>query len=148
MNRFSAFAVAFVLGTQSTSASAQLSGTKTPTGCIAVSKASASVTAEGRLTLRHMPGGPNFESIRRGDEDRLTLILVLPSSVCIDDGGDFANPKVRFRTVHIWSINPTVHRKLKESVGKIVTIRGEAYARNNGLHYAPLVLKAKTVIAR
>jgi len=148
MSRPLTLAAAFGLAVQSASLSAQLSGTTTAAGCIAVSKASSTVKMEGRLTLRHMPGPPNFESIRHGDEDRLTLILVLPKSVCIDDGGDFAHSKKRFRTVHIWSLDPSVHRKLKQSVGKIVTITGEGYARTNGLQYAPMVVEAKSVIAR
>jgi hypothetical protein len=101
MNRFTAVAVGFALAVQSASVSGQLSGTTTTAGCIALSKASSTVTAEGRLTLRRMPGPPNFESIRHGDEDRLTLILVLPKSICLDDGGDFADPKERFSTVHV-----------------------------------------------
>jgi hypothetical protein len=145
MSRFSAFAVAFILAGQSASVDAQLSGTKTTAGCINVEGASTTVTVQGRLTLRHMPGPPNFESIRHGDEDRLTLILVLPETVCIDDGGDFADPKERFSTVHVWSLDPAVHRKLRESVGKTVTITGDGYASNNALHYAPLVLEAKAV---
>jgi hypothetical protein len=148
MSRFSVFAIALTLLAQSAVVSAQLSGAKTAAGCISVSKPNASVTAKGRLTLRHMPGPPNFESVRHGDEDRLTLILVLPNSVCIDDGGDFADPQHRFQTVHVWSLDPIVHRELRQSVGKIVTIKGEGYASNNALHYAPLVLEAKTVIAR
>jgi hypothetical protein len=145
MSRFP-FVVAFVLAAQSASVSGQLNGTTTHAGCITVSKARPTVSAKGRLTLRHMPGPPNFESIRQGDEDRLTLILVLPESVCIDDGGDFADPKKRFTTVHIWSQDPTVGRTLKESVGKVVTVTGDGYASNNAMHYAPLVLEAKSVI--
>lgn len=148
MSRPSTFTVGFALAVQSASASAQLSGTKTISGCVVVSGASTAVKVKGRLTIRHMPGPPNFESIRHGDEDRLTLILVLPKSVCIDDGGDFANPDERFTTVHVWSRDPAVHQRLKASIGKVVTITGDGYARNNGLQYAPLVLEAKTVLAR
>jgi hypothetical protein len=61
-----------------TSATAQLSGETTRTGCIAVERPDAAVSATGHLTLRHMPGPPNYESIRHGDRDMLTLILVLP----------------------------------------------------------------------
>jgi hypothetical protein len=92
-----------------------------------------------------MPGLPNFESVKRGDQDRLTLILVLPLSACIEDGGDFADPKVRFRTIHVWSVDPVIHRRLRDAVGKVVTVVGEGYARNNALHYAPLVVEAKSV---
>lgn len=148
MSRLSSFAVVLTLVVQSASASAQLSGSKTAAGCVVVQGASTTVTAEGRLTLRHMPGPPNFESVRHGDEDRLTLILVLPEAVCIDDSGDFADPKERFKTVHVWSLDPAVHRKLKQSVGMIVTITGDGYASNNALHHASLVLEAKTVSAR
>lgn len=120
----------------------------TANGCISVRGAKATVTATGRLTLRHLAGPPNFDSIRRGDKDMQTFILVLPRTTCIDDGGDFADPKNRFSTVHVWTLDPAVHRRLRNSVGKITTITGEGYARNNALHYAPLVLDAKSVIAR
>jgi hypothetical protein len=95
-----------------------------------------------------MPGPPNFESIRHGDEDRLTLILSLPQSACIDDGGNFANPKDRFNTVHVWTLDPAVRRRLRSFVGRTVTVTGKGYAANNALHYAPLVLEAKSVTAR
>lgn len=127
---------------------AQLHGERTSSGCIAVQGADAVVRATGRLTLRHMPGPPNFESIRHGDEDRLTLILSLPQSACIDDGGNFANPKDRFNTVHVWTLDPAVRRRLRSFVGRTVTVTGKGYAANNALHYAPLVLEAKSVTAR
>jgi hypothetical protein len=95
-----------------------------------------------------MPGPPNFKSIRHGDEDRLTFILVLPHSACIDDGGDFVDPKERFTTVQVWTLDTSVHRKLRKFVGKAVMVTGEGYAANNGLHFAPLVLEAKSVIDR
>ena len=145
MTRPLSFAIVLVLAVQSASTGAQLTGSKTAADCILVRGASTTVTAEGRLTLRHLPGPPNFESLRDGDEDRLTLILVLPKTVCIDDGGDFADPKERFKAVHVWSLDPAIHRKLKQSVGRIVRVTGDGYARNNALHYAPLVLEAKTV---
>ena len=141
-------AVLLICAVQSASAGAQLTGSKTAAGCIALRGASTTITAEGRLTLQHLPGPPNFESIRQGDEDRLTLILVLPETVCIDDGGDFADPNERFKTVHVWSLDPLIHRKLRQSVGRIVRISGDGYASNNALHYAPVVLEAKIVGAR
>ena len=148
MNRALSSAIVLVFAVHSATARAQLTGSKTAAGCIAVRGASTTVTAEGRLTLRHLPGPPNFESVRHSDEDRLTLILVLPKTVCIDDGGDFADPKERFKTVHVWSLDPVIHRKLKQLVGRIVEITGDGYASNNALHYAPLILEAKTVSAR
>jgi hypothetical protein len=142
------WSLAFALCVISTHASAQLSGSTTAGGCISVLDAGATVSAKGRLALRHMPGPPNFKSIARGDEDRLTLILTLPVPVCIDDGGDFADPKVRFNTVHVWTLDPIVHRNLRRAVGRTVTISGEGYAWSNALHYAPLVNEAMAVTTR
>lgn len=127
---------------------AQLIGHKTASGCIAIPPGdTARVTATGRLTLRHMPGPPNFENIRHGDEDELTFILVLPDAICIDDGGNGADPRNRFRTVHVWTSDPIVHRKLSKSVGQTVSIAGNGYPMDNAFHYAPLVLQAKAVRA-
>jgi hypothetical protein len=95
-----------------------------------------------------MPGSPNFESIWHGDEDKLTLILALPRPACIDDGGDFANLKDRFSRVHVWTLKPTLRRKLQSLVGRTVTVTGKGYARNNALHFAPLVLEVTSVFAR
>jgi hypothetical protein len=95
--------------------------------------------------MRHMPGPPNFESIRHGDEDKLTFILVLPEAICIDDGGSHADPRNRFRTVHVWTGDPIVDRKLRKSVGLTVRITGKEYPMDNAFHYAPLVLEAKAV---
>ena len=142
-----ALLLAFVGAVVSVRVSAQVTGEKTIQGCISVDQSGTQVTAQGRLTLRHMPGPPNFESIRGGDEDRLTLILVLPVPACINDGGDFANPKLKFKTVHVWTLNPALNRKLRASVGRKVTMIGQGYAQSNGLQYAPLVLQAKRVAA-
>ena len=147
MKRRLTWPLALILVVASTSSSAQLIGKKTTAGCISVGKGGATVIATGRLTLRHMTGPPDFESIKHGDQDRPTLILVLPTLACIDDGGDFADPNTRFRTVHVWSVDPVVHRRLRDAIGKTVTIRGEGYAQDNAFHYAPLVLEAKLVTA-
>jgi hypothetical protein len=147
MNRCLLWLVATNLVLVSAPAFAQLHGEKASNRCIAVQRPDAAVRATGRLTLRHLPGPPNFESIRQGDQDRLTFILILPWPTCIDDGGYFANPKARFRTVHVWTLDSHVHRKLRSLVGKTVTVIGNGYAANNALHYAPLVVEVKSVIA-
>jgi hypothetical protein len=138
---------AFVAAMLPVSVRAQLTAERVVKGCISVAGAQAKVTAEGHLVLRHMAGPPNFASIKQGDEDRLTLILVLPRAACIDDGGDFADPKARFTTIHVWTLDDAVHRELRRLVGRRVKIRGNGYARENGLHFAPLVLEATSVTA-
>ena len=147
MKRSATLSLAFVGAVLPVSVSAQATGEKTINGCIAVGRAGAQVTAEGRLTLRQMPGPPNFESIRDGDENRLTLILVLPVAVCTNDGGDFANPKLKFATVHVFTLDPAIYQKLRRLVGRRVRVSGDGDAQNNGLQYAPLVLEAKSVTA-
>lgn len=147
MKRSVALLLSFVRAVLPSTVSVQLTGEKNIIGCILIGRAGAQVTAEGRLTLRHMPGPPNFESIRGGDQDRLTLILVLPVAVCINDGGDFAKPKRKLATVHVFTLDPAIEQKLRRLVGRRVRVSGDGNAQNNGLQYAPLILEAKSVTA-
>ncbi len=101
------------------------------------------LAAEGRLSLRHFPGPPNYTSIREGDKDDLVFILTLPQPVCID-ARDFGQSQ-RFRTVHVWSLDKGVRGKLHRMVGRRVIISGDGYPMDNANHRAPLVLNAKSV---
>ena len=49
--------------------------------------------------------------------------------------------------VHVWTLDSHVHWKLRSLVGKTVTVIGNGYAANNALHYAPLVVEVKSVMA-
>jgi hypothetical protein len=126
-------------------ASSQVTGATSSSGCINVSSANAIVTVSGRLTLQLFAGRPNFTSIANGDAEVRSFIIELPTSVCIDDGGDFADPSVRVVTVHVSSSDDQVMRILHEAVGKNVVVTGEGFAADNGNHNAPLVILADSV---
>jgi hypothetical protein len=106
------------------------------------------VTAEGWLSLKSFPGRPNYESVSAGDELERVFILRLPRSVCIDDGGDFAEAKNRFSTVHISSTKRTLMKMLRKSVGRRVIVSGEGFAAFDGHHHAPLVILADSIAVR
>jgi hypothetical protein len=129
-------------------AAAQVEGPRTASGCIDLSRASSTFSAEGRLTLRHFAGPPNYESIARGDADESAFILELAESVCLDDGGDFADPAERVRFVQVAANAEAVRRRLRAAVGRRVLVSGEAFAAHTGHHHAPLVLFADRVRVR
>jgi len=118
---------------------AQLAGNKSSAGCINVSDFHAKVVAEGRLTI-------GIFSDPYGTER--AYILELPESVCIDDGGDFADPGEKFRKVHISATSDAVLKNLRDSVGRKVSVSGEGFAAHTRHHHAPLVVLADKIIVR
>ncbi len=109
--------------------------------CVDLS-ADSNVRAQGKLTLRHFPGPPNYDDIKSGDADEETYILVMPEPSCISDGSEgFADPARHFRTVHIYSDTKLGSAQLRASIGKGVIVEGEGFAAETGHHHAPLVLR-------
>ena len=140
-------ALVLLLSALPQSAASQLSGPRTPAGCIDLT-GSPHVTAEGRLSLRSYPGRPNYQSIADGDEEERVFILELPASVCIDDGGHFTDPGEPFRTVHIFADSPQLIRRLRSAVGRRVAVTGEGFGEETGHHHAPLVIIADSFALR
>ena len=127
---------------------AQVAGERAASGCVSLGAPQSRVSATGRLTLRRFAGAPNHRSIAAGDAPERTFILELPSSACIDDGGDFANPSERFATVHVSARDPALLRALRAARGRRVTVSGEGVASHTGHHRAPLVILADRVTVR
>jgi hypothetical protein len=121
-----------------TPASPRALGPLTAAGCIDVQQPG--ITLTGRLSVKDFPGAPGFESIAAGDERERTYILTLPKPICIEDGDNFADPSVRFRTVHITTGNKQLWPRLRAALGRQVTVTGSGYAAETGHHHAPLVL--------
>ena len=127
------------------SAESQLTGQRTAAGCLRIDGSAPGVSATGRLSLRHYPGPPNYESIATGDADEASFILELPASACIDDGGDFTDPAEPFSTVHVVPNTEAVRRRLRSAIGRRVAVTGEAMAAQTGHHHAPLLIFAERV---
>lgn len=126
-------------------AAAQLAGPKSPSGCLRLTGTTSRITLKGRLTLRRFPGPPNFSSIAAGDAEERVFILELPRGVCIDDGGEFADPARRVVTVQISAAPGLVLVALRKSVGRDVAVSGQGFAAHTGHHHAPLVLIADEI---
>lgn len=123
----------------------QAVGPQTSAGCISVANFRGSITVSGRLTMQLFPGPPNYESIAAGDAEERTFIIELPRAVCIDDGGEFADPSEQFVTVHVSSTQEALLTVLGASVGRHVTVSGEGFASHTGHHHAPLVVLADRI---
>lgn len=114
----------------------------TAAGCLDVTKGGTKVRLGGTLSEAVFPGLPNYESVADGDEAEPTLILRLAEPICIDDGGDFADPAEKFDTVHVSSTDEAVFARLEKAVGKSVTVSGDGFPAHTGHHHAPLVILA------
>jgi hypothetical protein len=95
---------------------------------------------EGRLSRHVFPGPPNYEDVRRGDRPEPGYILTLPAPICIDDGGEFADPGLRFDRVHLYTGNDALWPRLRAGVGHRVRVQGHGFPAETGHHRAPLVV--------
>jgi hypothetical protein len=140
--------LALLVSTAGNAQSNQTGLTASP--CLNISNASDRVTLRGTLRRQAFPGSPNFESIANGDQAEDTFILELPDSICLNDGGEFADPAERVVTVHVGIGSQDVAPILAAAVGQVIEVSGEAFAAHTGHHHAPLVLLAGqvSVIAR
>jgi hypothetical protein len=73
------------------------------------------------------------------------FILQLDGPICIDDGGDFADPAERFDRVHLWG-TPQVTAELRAAMGRRIEVHGRGYASHNGHHHAPLVMQVERIV--
>jgi hypothetical protein len=103
------------------------------------------VTLEGRLSRQVFPGPPNYEDVRRGDRPEPGYILTLPAPICIDDGGEFADPGLRFDRVHLYTGNDALWPRLRAGVGHRVRVRGHGFPAETGHHHAPLVVDVRAI---
>ncbi len=103
------------------------------------------VTLEGRLSLHVFPGPPNYQDVRAGDAAERTLILTLARDICLDDGGQQADPNERFRVVQVYANSPALRRQLRAGLGRRIRIVGEGFAAHTGHHHAPLVMEVRRV---
>lgn len=115
--------------------------------CLNLVGKQAKATLSGALTVQLFAGPPNYESIAKGDAEQQAFILELPTRLCANDGL-FIKPSTRFDRVHVSSSVPALIKVLTASVGRTVTVRGEAFGSHTGHHHAPLVLLAEEVSVR
>ncbi|MFT3725320.1 MAG: hypothetical protein QM773_17255 [Hyphomonadaceae bacterium] len=109
--------------------------------CVNVSKAGTQGTFTGILEKHAFPGPPNFEDVAKGDRPMETFILRLPTNICIQDNGRFADPDERFNTIHISSYDQGIPWGwLDAHLGVQVTLTGNIFASENAFHMAPLVM--------
>ena len=103
------------------------------------------VTLSGRLERHIYPGRPNYEDVRRGDEPVPIFILVLDRPICIDDGGEYADPHRRFTRVQLFAGEDRLEPRLRAGLGHRIRIRGTGFASFLVQHHAPLVVNVRTI---
>ncbi|MFN0191928.1 MAG: DUF4431 domain-containing protein [Aestuariivirga sp.] len=113
--------------------------------CLDVSKAENIVSLYGKLASATVAGPPNYEDVAQGDAAEVIYILQLAKSICIEDGGEFADPRENFDQVHVYSLNGLMLKMLKRKSGKDVRIEGNGFAAHTIHHRRPLVVSVTAV---
>jgi len=110
---------------------AQVVGDQTSSRCIDTAQADAAVLLEGRLTTATFTDTYHKEG---------AYILQLGQPICIDDGGEFADPNVHFSQVQLAAGAPSNWSDLRKSVGRNVKVSGKAFAAHTIHHHRPMVV--------
>jgi len=93
----------------------------------------------GKLTFIIYAGPPNYQSVQEGDTPESTYVLELKNPICLHGDAYFADPKLRFKKVHLVSTKET-SRQLKSSINQNVTVSlKDQIAAHTAHHRQPLV---------
>ncbi len=109
--------------------------------CLEIRDADARLGFAGRLGEGRFPSPAVFAP----PEGEHAFILRLDRPICVDDGGQFADPAERFDRIHLWG-SPPVMAALRQAQGQYVQLFGRAYGAHTGHHHAPLVMEVDDVI--
>lgn len=88
--------------------------------------------AEGRLSLRTFKDG-------MGRPER-AYIVTMPKPACLNDPDEPENNVKSTRTIHIFSSNSAIERRIRRFIGKFVHVRGTVFAAMTVHHHAPIVM--------
>lgn len=94
------------------------------------------ISATGILTRPILPGRPNYEDVRNGDEPEKVYILTLDSPFCVTGDG-FAEDNSVIDRIQL------IDEKfmLSRLVGKSIEVKGvEPFGSHTGHHHAPLLM--------
>jgi hypothetical protein len=122
---------------------ALLAGAAPASHCLDVHNGAGLVSFDGRLERRVFV----TPDVGDGRPER-DYILILPRPICIDDGGDFADPNQRFVQVQLYTGTDALWPRLCAAVGHRVHITGIGFAGQTAHHHAPLVVDVSSVQIR
>jgi hypothetical protein len=98
------------------------------------------VSLTGVLVRQTYPGPPDYESITKGDEPRIILVLQLDSPVCVDESGSGYAGEYNEREIQL-DFEDDGYAKHRHLLGKQIIATG-ALIRGGARHEKRLVLKA------
>lgn len=97
-----------------------------------------------RLTV---PGRPNYESVRKGDEPVVIWVLTLPTPICVDaDESNEAEENVRDMQLALPG-GPADFRRYRAMSGRKVRLRGSLF-HSHTIHHRTSVLMDVSEIKR
>jgi hypothetical protein len=104
-------------------------------GCLDVRSGNAPVSLEGRLERATF----TTPDVGNGQPER-DYVLILARPICVDDGGEFADPHQRFRQVQLYTSHDALWPRLRAGVGHRIRITGSGFAAHTAHHHTPLVV--------
>jgi hypothetical protein len=78
----------------------------------------------GTLIRQTYPGPPDYESVTKGDEPRIILVLLLDQSICVADP-DPRYPREYYEREVQLVVRPDQHTRYKDLLGKKILAKGQ-----------------------
>ncbi len=104
-------------------------------------------TLSGTIKRLTVPGRPNYESIRKGDEPVVIWVLTLPAPVCVDaDESNEAEKNVRDMQLALPG-GPADFRRYRAMSGRKVQLKGSLF-HSHTIHHRTAVLMDVSEIKR
>jgi hypothetical protein len=101
------------------------------------------VNLTGILVRQTYPGPPDYESLTKGDEPRIILILQLDSPVCVSEAGSGYPAEYNEREIQL-EFGRDAYAQHRSLLGKRVVVDGELI-RGGARHEKRLVLAASEI---
>lgn len=106
---------------------------------------SACMQAEHEETAEGWLKSERFKDANGGPESAYILHLSAPACM---DANELTGKIDHARTIHIFSPDKDVSKRIKRLVGKAVRVRGKPFGSHTAHHHAPIVMEVSEIAAR
>jgi hypothetical protein len=107
----------------------------------------AEVRLAGTISKQVVPGPPNFENVRKGDQPETIWILTLDKAVCVTGNTDDMNEAERNVTDLQLVLQPDHFARLRRMTGRKVHVvsRGKLFHAHTAHHRTKVLLDVKEI---
>jgi hypothetical protein len=102
-------------------------------------------TLAGVVAQKTFSGGPNYESLSKGDKPETVWLLQLPRAICVKGDKDPLNEAENGVSSLQLVLSPEQIQKMNDLAGKNVSVEGTLFHSHTGHHHTKVLLTVSAV---